>query len=131
MFPRSLLAILILVNYLWLAATGYISRPEQNPYMLKIQTSTSQQQERYEECRYLRMDGLEDFMAEALATRYQEASDGNELHTFSVVSGIDTHFFSEYLAFTIQVVFPEKTIRPILAVPAVIEMTPAVDSPPE
>lgn len=131
MFPRSLLAILILVNYLWLAATGYISRPEQNPYMLKIQTSTSQQQGHYEECRYLRMDGLDDFMAEALATRYQDASDGNKLHTFSVTSGIDAHFFAEYPAFTIQVVFPEKTIRSIFGVSAVIEMTLAVNAPPE
>lgn len=131
MFPRSLLAILILINYLWLSATGYISRPEQNPFILKIQTSTFQQQVHYEECRYLRMDGLEDFMSEALETRYKDSSDGNHVHTFLVICGIDAHFFSEYLAFRIQAVFFEKTTISLFTVSEIISIVLAIDSPPE
>ncbi|MEO6283435.1 MAG: hypothetical protein ABIO93_08615 [Dyadobacter sp.] len=93
---QRLLASLILLNYLWMAAMGCISRPEQVPYMLMVEKSFSDHN-RYEERRYMRMDGLEVLMAEVMSTRYtNSAQDGGHLD-ISVSNAIDCHFAPEYL----------------------------------
>jgi hypothetical protein len=130
MYLRSLIAFLILANYLWLAGTGCISRPEESSYMLKIQTSSTEHL-RYEECRYLRMDGLEDFMLEAIASRYNDAQDNALHHVISVVSGIDAHFLPVSLTFDTARTFTPGVILPILSVARLRDIVLAVYSPPE
>lgn len=89
MLPRSWTALLLLINYLLVVGTGCVSRPEERSGLLLIQTSASDQS--YQECRYMRMDGLENFLTEALATRYQNKSETPKHHLISVVSSIDAH----------------------------------------
>ena len=87
---RSLTALLLLATYLLLAGMGCITAPnsEQND-LLMVQTHYEGQ--RYEDTRYLRMDGLEAFMAESLATRYQDAPTTPPQHILTVVQSIDMH----------------------------------------
>lgn len=91
---RSLIALLVLANYIFLAGTGFISRPEQDSFMVLIQTKAAEGQH-YESSRYLRTNALEAFMAEALATNYKKASDSHSPHILSLISGIDAHFLPE------------------------------------
>ncbi len=107
---RSFVAFLILVNYLLLAVIGCITKPEQDRYMLMIKTDSDKNQQ-YEECRYLRMDGLEAFMEEAMATRYSNSPDTHKNHLISVVNGIDTHFLPEYVQIPLRVVFQNTTTQ--------------------
>ena len=86
---RSPLAFLLLLNYLLVVGLGCISRPEDQQEFVMVQTSEVGRQ--YQECRYMRMDGLENFLLESLASRYQRTSDTPKHHLISVVSGIDTH----------------------------------------
>lgn len=39
----------------------------------------------------MRMDGLENFLLESLASRYQKTTDTPKHHLISVVSGVDSH----------------------------------------
>ncbi len=90
MLTRSWIALLLLTNYLLVVGMGCISRPEDQRELLLVQTSLEGQS--YQECRYLRMDGLEAFMNEALATHYQNyPNDATPHHLISVVNGIDAH----------------------------------------
>ena len=86
---RSLLAFLLLFNYLLVAGLGCISRPEDQQAFVLVQTSEAGKQ--YQECRYMRMDGLENFLLESLASRYQKATDTPKHNLISVVSGVDSH----------------------------------------
>ena len=86
---RSPLAFLLLLNYLLVVGLGCISRPEDRQEFVLVQTSEAGRQ--YQECRYMRMDGLENFLLESLASRYQKASDTPSHQLISVVSGIDSH----------------------------------------
>ena len=88
MFARSWIAALLLVNYLLVLGMGGMSRPEDQHELLLVQTTVEGQH--YQQCRYLRMDGLEDFLHEALASRYQRADDTSH-HLISVVNGVDAH----------------------------------------
>lgn len=98
--------------------------------MLKIQTSSTEHF-RYEECRYLRMDGLEDFMLEAIASRYNDVKDNALHHVISVVSGIDAHFLPVSLTFDTSRIFIPGVILPILSVARLRDIVLAVYSPPE
>lgn len=86
MFARSWIAMLLLINYLLVAGVGCMSRPEDQQEL--VQTDAAGQ---YQECRYLRMDGLENFLTEALASRYQNAPETPKHHLISVVHGVDAH----------------------------------------
>ena len=88
MFARSWIAALLLVNYLLVLGMGGMSRPEDQHELLLVQTTVEGQH--YQQCRYLRMDGLEDFLHEALASRYQ-SEDNTSHHLISVVNGVDAH----------------------------------------
>ncbi len=39
----------------------------------------------------MRMDGLENFLLESLASRYQKETDTPKHHLISVISGVDSH----------------------------------------
>jgi hypothetical protein len=98
--------------------------------MLMVKTDSDKNQQ-YEDCRYLRMDGLEAFMQESLATRYSNASDTHKNHLISVISGIDTHFQPEYLPIPLKAVLQNKTPRLSHSTAPVKEMAFAIDSPPD
>ena len=89
MLSRSWIAALLLVNYLLVVGMGGMSRPEDQHELLLVQTNIDGQH--YQQCRYLRMDGLEDFLHEALDSRYQNAPDAPPHHLISVVNGVDAH----------------------------------------
>ncbi len=86
---RSFIALLLLVNYLLVVGAGCVSRPEDQNGLLLVQTHTADQS--YQECRYLRMDGLENFLTEALASRYKSTTETPKHHLVSVVSSVDAH----------------------------------------
>ena len=88
MLARSWIAILLLANYLLVAGLGCMNRPDDQHELVLIQTETSGY---YQECRYIRMDGLEDFINESLASRYQDAPAIPKHHLISVVCGVDAH----------------------------------------
>lgn len=91
---KSTIALLVLANYLFLAGMGCISRPEQDSFVVLIQTKAAESRH-YESRNYLRTNALEVFMAEALATNYEKASDNHCPHILSVITGIDTHFLPD------------------------------------
>lgn len=127
---RSFIAFMVLVNYLLLAGIGCISKPEQDQYMLMIKTDSDKNQQ-YEECRYLRMDGLEAFMEEAMATRYSNAADSHKNHLISVVNGIDTHFLPDYLQIPDKAIFQNKITRLQHPTPPVRNRALAIYTPPD
>ncbi|WP_020603650.1 hypothetical protein [Spirosoma spitsbergense] len=86
---RCSLALLLLINYLLVVGLGCISRPEDQQEFLLVQASEAGKQ--YQECRYMRMDGLENFLLESLASRYQKATDTPKHNLISIVSGVDSH----------------------------------------
>ena len=92
---RCLLASLLLINYLLVVGLGCISRPEDQQEFLLVQTSEAGKQ--YQECRYMRMDGLENFLLESLASRYQKATDTPKHNLISVIRGIDAHCLMQEL----------------------------------
>ncbi|GGM90424.1 hypothetical protein GCM10010967_24310 [Dyadobacter beijingensis] len=95
MSPR-LLAFVVLLNYLWVAAAGFISRPEQVPYMVMVEKSYSEHA-RYEDRRYMRMDGLESLMEEVMETRCVNARDDSGHLQISITSAVDCHVPVEHL----------------------------------
>lgn len=89
MSVRSWMALLLLTNYLLIAGMGSIMQPYEQQTLLMVQTSYEGQS--YRECRYLRMDGLEEFLTESL--RIREQKDHRPLgHSILIeVNGIDMH----------------------------------------
>ena len=87
---RSFIAVLLLLNYLLVVGVGCVNRPEDQRELVMVQTIEAGQH--YQQCRYLRMDGLEAFLADALANQYKEASDAAPQHLFFVVNGVDAHY---------------------------------------
>lgn len=87
---RSFIALLLLATYLLLAGMGCITTPNDAQNTL-VQVQTHHEGQRYEDTRYLRMDGLEAFMMESLATRYQDAPTTPPQHILTVVQSIDMH----------------------------------------
>lgn len=90
MSARSWIAVLLLTNYLMIVGIGCMNRPEDQHKLVLIRTSNDGQH--YQQCRYIRMDGLEAFLTEALASRYQNAPETPKHHLISVVYGVDAHY---------------------------------------
>ncbi|CAG5075033.1 hypothetical protein DYBT9623_05553 [Dyadobacter sp. CECT 9623] len=93
---KSFITLLFLANYLLLAGMGCISTPEDDSYIRLIKANLNQSQN-FQEVSHQRMGGLEEFMAEALATRYKDSPDTHEHLPLSVINGIDAHFMPVYL----------------------------------
>ena len=128
---RSLIALLVLANYIFLAGMGCISRPDQDPFLVLIQTKADASQH-YESSRYLRTNALEAFMTEALATNYQKASDNHSPHILSLISGIDAHFLPETVATSYAATISEKnTAFRDRESGAIRTVALAIDAPPE
>lgn len=89
MFARSWIALLLLANYLLVVGLGCVSRPEDQHELISVQTHV--EGHTFQQCRYLRMDGLEAFLEEALTSQYQNDTDPSPHHLISVVNGIDAH----------------------------------------
>ena len=89
---RSWIAVLLLINYLLVVGMGCVSRPEDQAELVRIQTT--EEGNLYQQCRYMRMDGLESFLTESLNTRYQSDHKTPPHHVFTVVSGINAHYLS-------------------------------------
>ncbi|MEO6686127.1 MAG: hypothetical protein ABIN24_09180 [Dyadobacter sp.] len=101
---RRLLASLVLLIYLWMAGMGCISRPDEVPYMMVVEKSYTENN-RFEERRYMRMDGLEVLMAEVMDTHYNNSPDQGGHIDISLTSAIDCHFASECLRINIPPTF--------------------------
>lgn len=95
---RSLIAVMLLAGYLLVAGIGGMNRPEDQHERVLVQTSTGDQY--VTQCRYLRMDGLESFLTEALSTRYQQTDDTNTHQSISIVFGIDAHSLPAVISFS-------------------------------
>lgn len=108
MLTRSWIAVLLLTNYLLVAGMGCMSRPEDQQEFVMVQTKIAGHE--YQQCRYLRMDGLEDFLNEALASRYQNAPETPPHHLISVIHGIDAHCLPNTFYPTLTVIY--HTARP-------------------
>lgn len=89
MSTRSFIAVLLLLNYLLVVGSGCMNRPEDQRERLMIRITDNATN--YKECRYLRMDGLETFLAEALVSRYENVPQTTHHHLISVVNGVDAH----------------------------------------
>lgn len=128
MSARSVIAFLLLLNYLLVVGTGCMNRPEDQRERLMVRTTDDGQH--YQQCRYLRMDGLETFLAEALASRYENAAETTQHHLMSVINGVDAHDLPHitWLLFA-RVHQSSELINRYLAVapPAVCR---AIDAPP-
>ena len=109
---RCLLASLLLINYLLVVGLGCISRPEDQQEFVLVQTTEVGKQ--YQECRYMRMDGLENFLLESLASRYQKATDTPKHNLISVVSGVDSHCLPGTQWLTHKPVYTDA-IKPLIA----------------
>lgn len=91
---RQFIAFLLLINYLLVVGAGCVNRPEDQRERLLVQTFDDNQH--YQQCRYLRMDGLETFLADALASRYQNNTKTTPQHLFFVVNGVDAHHLPRF-----------------------------------
>lgn len=89
MSVRSWIALLLLLNYLLLVGAGCMNQPEDPHELVLVQSSADEHH--YQQCRYLRMDALETFLIEALASRYQNAPETPRHHLLVTVSGVDAH----------------------------------------
>lgn len=127
---RPFLVLLVLANYLLLAGMGFVSRPEQDPFIVLIQHKAAESHQ-YESRRYMRTDGLEAFMAEALSTRYQEASDTQNQLLFQVIIAVDAHALPDYLQFQSLPPFQPKGNPHHYAILPLKDIALAIYSPPE
>ena len=127
---RSLIALMLLANYLLLSVMGGISRPQDDAYLLMIKSASSQSQH-YEQCRYLRMDGIEDFMAEALATRYKEKPGAHDHLALSIISAVDAHLLPDYLQIPKNYIYPKFVYLHYYTMMPTKDIALAVYSPPD
>ncbi len=74
------------------------------PYMMVVKKSYTQNH-RYEERRYMRMDGLEVLMDEVMDTHYNNSPDHGSHIDISLTSAIDCHFASECLRINVSPTF--------------------------
>ena len=89
MSVRSIVAFLLLANYLLIAGMGGIVQPYEQTSLVLIQTNYAGQP--YQECRYVRMDGLEDFLIESLRLREQKEPRPLGHSILVEVNGVDLH----------------------------------------
>lgn len=129
MLIRSWIAFLLLANYLLIAGMGCIMQPYKQQSLLMVQTTYEGQH--YQECRYLRMDGLEDFLIESMESRYQDASITPPHHTMSVVNAVDTHCLPDELHFYITPDFRESTLADTYCTGVLFAITRDVSPPPK
>lgn len=127
---RSIIALLVLANYLLLAGSGYVSRPEQDPFMV-LMHSKSAESHRYESRQYLRTDALEAFMVEALSIRYKDTPDAQNQLLFSVTTGVNAHLLPDLVSFQAYPVFKKKDVPYHYATMPLKNIALAVFSPPE
>lgn len=127
---RSFVSFLILANYLLLAVMGCISTPEDDSYMVILKAGVNQSH-RYEEIGYLRMDGIEEFMAEAMADTYKKIPDSHDHLVLSVISGVDTHFLPDYLQIQPSTFRNEKPVEYHYTIPPAKDRVLAIYSPPD
>ncbi len=103
MFSRLWLALLLLANYVLVGAMGCLSRPEDGQTFILVKTDVPGQH--YQECRYMRMDGLDELLNEALASRYQSAPTTPKHQLISVVHGVDAHHLPALMQWLIAAPF--------------------------
>ncbi len=89
MSVRSFVALLLLANYLLIAGMGGIMQPYEPQTLVLVQTGYEGQS--YQECRYLRMDGLEDFLIESLRVREQKEHKPLGHSVLIEINGVDMH----------------------------------------
>ncbi|WP_373512699.1 hypothetical protein [Persicitalea sp.] len=127
---RSFIVLLVLANYLFLAGSGYVSRPEQDSFMVLIQ-SKSAESHHYESRRYMRTDALESFIVEALATKYENATHAQDQLLFLIVTGVDAHPLPDIDQFQVASVFKKKNNRYHYTIMPIRNIALAIFSPPE
>ncbi len=88
---KSIIALLVLANYLLLAGFGCISKPDEDAYIFLIK-SNSTQSWHYEQSRFSRMDGIENFISESLASKFNELTNPQDQVIISFLTSIDSHF---------------------------------------
>ena len=86
---RPWLAIVLLLSYLMVVGIDCVNRPQDQAE--RVQIITSEQGQHYQQCRYMRMDGLESFVMESLASRCQSAPVTPPRHLISVVHAVSVH----------------------------------------
>jgi hypothetical protein len=128
MLVRSWIAILLLANYLLIAGMGCIMQPYEQQTLLMVQTTYEGQH--YQECRYLRMDGLEDFLIESMESRYQDAPQIPPHHSMSVVNAVDTHCLPDVLHFFFTPDYRESTLADTYRADVLFAITRNVSPPP-
>lgn len=127
---RSFLVLLVLANYLFLAGMGFVSRPEQDPFIVLIQHKAAESHH-YESRQYLRTAGLEAFMAEALSTRYRDAPVTQKQLLLSVTIAVDAHALPDYLQFQSLPPYQPKGNPHHYAILPLKDIALAIYSPPE
>ena len=128
MLVRSWIAFLLLANYLLIAGMGCIMQPYEQQTLLMVQTSYEGQN--YQECRYLRMDGLEVFLNESMESRYQDAPTTPPHHIMSVVNAVDTHCLPDPIHFYFTPDFRESTLADTYRTGVLFGITRDVSPPP-
>lgn len=127
---RSFLVLLILANYLFLSGMGFVSRPEQDPFIVLIQHKAAESHH-YESRQYMRTEGLEAFMAEALSTRYQDAPVTQNQVLLSVTIAVDAHALPDDLQFQALLPYQPKGNPHHYATMPEKDIALAIYSPPE
>lgn len=119
---------MLLTNYLLVVGMGCMSRPEDQTGFVLMQPNVAG--DAYQQCRYLRMDGLECFLLEALNTRYKSTSDRPNHHLISMIIGIDAHclpdIFSPIRTADDQTDPPKFAYQPVRSV----DVQSGVEAPP-
>ncbi|MBC3789166.1 hypothetical protein [Spirosoma utsteinense] len=93
MSARPWIAMLLLINYLLVAGMDCVNRPQDQ--MERVRVLISEEGHQYQQCRYMRMDALETFMLESMASRCQSAHDMPPHHVILVVSTISVHTLAQ------------------------------------
>ena len=84
---------LLLISYLMVVGMDCVNRPQDS--VERVQILTSKEGHHYQQCRYMRMDGLEAFVMESLASRCQSAPATPPHHLISVVHAVSVHTLTD------------------------------------
>ncbi len=109
---------------------GFVSRPEQDPFIVLIQHKAAESQH-YESRQYMRTAGLEAFIAEALSTRYRDAPDTQDQLLLSITIAVDAHALPDDLQFQILLPYQPKGNPHHYAMLPLKDIALAIYSPPE
>lgn len=88
---------LLLINYLLVVGIDCVNRPQDQ--MERVRIITSEEGSSYQQCRYMRMDALETFVLESLASQYQSPDNAPTHHVISVVSTVSVHTLTQATAY--------------------------------